>query len=124
MKCSNLSFLALCLGTKLVAAQCNVDKYCAYTYNTNNCAITKWNCDGCDVPVFYECNFDSSCNPGATSVNNLCCHADQLANGAADCPTTADLQACGGFTRTVGSGSEAAWVPPYTDIPEELKCEC
>lgn len=145
MKYSYLSFVALCLGTKLVAAQCDVNKYCAYTYNNNNCAITTWNCDDCDVVVcklirwhsttlpyekahisltVYECNVDASCNPGATCVNNLCCHADQLPNGSADCPTTSDLQACGGFSRTVGTGSQAAWVPPHTDIPAELKCGC
>ncbi|KAH7361184.1 hypothetical protein BKA66DRAFT_211339 [Pyrenochaeta sp. MPI-SDFR-AT-0127] len=124
MKYCAFSILALCVGTDLVAAQCNVNKYCAYTYNNNNCAITTWKCDDCAVPVFYECNVDAGCNPGAKCVNNLCCHAKNLPNGSADCPVKTDLQACGGFTRSLGTGSLAAWVPPHTDIPSELKCGC
>ncbi|KAJ2966719.1 hypothetical protein NQ176_g10015 [Zarea fungicola] len=102
---------------------CNVAKYCAYTYNNNNCAITSW-CDTCEVPVVYECVVDATCAGGAKCVNNLCCHADKLANGAADCPTTNDLQLCGGFGRAIGTAGVAAWSPPFGDIPSNLKCGC
>ncbi|KAB5577857.1 hypothetical protein GE09DRAFT_1214068 [Coniochaeta sp. 2T2.1] len=122
---SALTLITLCLSTNLVAAQCNTAKYCAYTYNNDNCAITTWDCD-CPVPIFYECASDDFCtnSPGASCINNLCCHADKLGNGSADCPTTDDLQACGGYVRTVGTGSQTAWVPPHTEIPAELKCGC
>ncbi|KAK4174578.1 hypothetical protein QBC36DRAFT_347833 [Triangularia setosa] len=120
MESALLTLLILTLGaTHLASAQCSTSKYCAYTYNNNNnnCTINTWDC-------INECFANDSCNPGTSCVNSLCCHADQLTNGSADCPTTDDLEACDGYVRTIGPGSAAAWVPPHTEIPEELNCGC
>lgn len=46
-----LGFLAIAVGAGFTAAQeCNAEKYCAFSYNNNNCAITTWACD-CEVPL-------------------------------------------------------------------------
>ncbi|KAJ2975861.1 hypothetical protein NQ176_g5276 [Zarea fungicola] len=102
---------------------CNVAKYCAYTYRNDNCRITTWKTDG-NVPNFFECRNSAGCPNGGQCINNLCCHADKLSQGAAMCPTVSDLQKCGGFQRIPGGVGQAAWSPPRTDIPGGLKCGC
>lgn len=52
MKHSVVSLVALSMAAGFTAAQsCDTNKYCAYTYKNNNCAITTWDCDDCDVVV-------------------------------------------------------------------------
>ncbi|KAJ2983203.1 hypothetical protein NQ176_g865 [Zarea fungicola] len=99
---------------------CDVNKYCAYTYNNDNCQINTWTGGG-KVPVVYECTGDGRCGNGAQCVHNLCCHTDKLAFGSSQCPTLNDLKSCGGFERVTGGAGQAAWSPPHTDIPPGLK---
>lgn len=52
MKYSVASLLTMLMTAGFAAAQsCDTNKYCAYSYNNNNCAITTWDCDDCEVVV-------------------------------------------------------------------------
>lgn len=101
-------------------AQCNVDKYCTYTYNNNNCQ-SNWNSD--KIVAFNECTSDAACSNGGKCTNGLCCHSDVLPNGADDCPSVSDLVDCC-YEHAPATGFNGEYDPPNMSIPSDLFCGC
>ncbi|KAF4463692.1 hypothetical protein FALBO_9491 [Fusarium albosuccineum] len=101
-------------------SQCNVDKYCTYTFNNFNCQ-SQWTDE--QVPTFKECALGAGCGDNAVCHDGICCSLTDLPNGEADCPSRDEIMGCC-FVRNPGPGGLGTFQPPPQTRPSELNCGC
>ncbi|KNC98827.1 uncharacterized protein SPPG_09308 [Spizellomyces punctatus DAOM BR117] len=84
-----------CIGD---GKQCDVAKYCKYTFNNFNCQMP--------IPgkaaSFKECVLDAGCPSGSKCINQLCCDVSALNGDSSACPTGPELARCC-FERNLGA---------------------
>lgn len=125
---SAASFVAVIMAQNMVHvdcnpdpdSQCNVDKYCTYTSNNNQCQ-SQWTDDA--VPSFQECLNEDICGDNHVCHDGQCCNLSALPNGEADCPSRDEIQACC-FQRSPGPGGLGLFQPPQSTRPTDLDCGC